>query len=947
MRDLLNNMAGNTRDYQPIPFWSWNDKLEPEELRRQIRWMNEHGIGGFFMHARGGLKTKYLSDEWMQCIKACSEEAKKLGMHAWIYDENGWPSGFCGGKLLENPEYRDRYIFYNFGPADEQADVTYLLEGQQLRRVTAKKAIGECLNLYIKSSASTVDILNPEVVDQFLANTHYKYKEQFVESFAQNIRGFFTDEPQYYRWGTPYTPMLETYFQEEYQEDIFDKLGLLFTEKEGYRTFRYRYWCAMQKLMLNNFAKRIYDWCEQEGLQLTGHFIEETTMGYQLMCCGGVMPFYEYEHIPGIDWLYSITDNELPPRQVGSVARQLGKEHVLTESFAACGWNVTPAVLRRVAGFQYANGVNMICHHLMPYSERGQRKRDYPAHFTELNPWIKEHFKEFNDYFTNLGYLLSKGEEPVNVAMLHPMRSIYFDYRRDADGFDVQHLEQQLQKACRMFSCRGIAYHFLDETLMERHGFVEDNRIGCGKCSYDYLVIPEILTMSENTERLVHQFVKNGGKILLLEDAPMYLEGEPYEYSYLQSNCTLEDIVSTQPFKVNNLETELYCTYRTMDTKPFLFIQNASHNVSYTQTFKFVDKHSFVALDPVSMETKKMPLTVTLHEDEALLLFPVEEKMTEAEERKEIELRFSGAEVTFQENYMTVDMVSYSKDGIHYSDFVLTYELFQKLLQERYEGKIWLRYPFDIQTLPEQLSIIIERSEARAYSINGHEFSFTKSWEDEKSFRIADITSFVQQGRNYYEVELEWKQSEATYYALFGENVTESLKNCIAYDSEIEAIYLCGKFGVYSDAKFESHDAETVCSHGFYIGEVPNSISEPVMDGFPFFRGALTMRQNFLLDTSKVVLNIPGDYLTARVTVNGQIVGELLYDRRIDISQYAVEGSNQIEVEFTIGNRNFLGPFHWQQAEGFVGPWDFEDCSLKKSEDGQYRYRFCRFHREK
>ena len=30
-----------------------------------------------------------------------AEEAKKLGMQAWAYDENGWPSGFVGGKLLE------------------------------------------------------------------------------------------------------------------------------------------------------------------------------------------------------------------------------------------------------------------------------------------------------------------------------------------------------------------------------------------------------------------------------------------------------------------------------------------------------------------------------------------------------------------------------------------------------------------------------------------------------------------------------------------------------------------------------------------------------------------------------------------------------------------------------------------------------------------------------
>ena len=35
---------------RPVPFWSWNDKLELDELRRQIGAMQDAGMGGFFMH---------------------------------------------------------------------------------------------------------------------------------------------------------------------------------------------------------------------------------------------------------------------------------------------------------------------------------------------------------------------------------------------------------------------------------------------------------------------------------------------------------------------------------------------------------------------------------------------------------------------------------------------------------------------------------------------------------------------------------------------------------------------------------------------------------------------------------------------------------------------------------------------------------------------------------
>ena len=98
------NQKRTVDSYRSIPFWSWNDKLEKEELIRQIRWMKEQGFGGYFMHARSGLITEYLSDEWFELVNACIDEGDALGMQSWAYDENGWPSGFVGGKLLEEKE---------------------------------------------------------------------------------------------------------------------------------------------------------------------------------------------------------------------------------------------------------------------------------------------------------------------------------------------------------------------------------------------------------------------------------------------------------------------------------------------------------------------------------------------------------------------------------------------------------------------------------------------------------------------------------------------------------------------------------------------------------------------------------------------------------------------------------------------------------------------------
>lgn len=99
------------KKYRPVPFWSWNERLSVEESVRQTRLMDEAGIGGYFMHARGGLQTEYMGEEWFDNVAACIEESNKRGMHPWAYDENGWPSGFGGGKVNGKGEhYWQKYL---------------------------------------------------------------------------------------------------------------------------------------------------------------------------------------------------------------------------------------------------------------------------------------------------------------------------------------------------------------------------------------------------------------------------------------------------------------------------------------------------------------------------------------------------------------------------------------------------------------------------------------------------------------------------------------------------------------------------------------------------------------------------------------------------------------------------------------------------------------------
>ena len=306
--DLTNPPA----QYRPIPFWSWNDKLDPEELRRQIREMKKAGLGGFFMHARGGLQTAYLSDEWMECVNACLDEAGKCGIDGWLYDENGWPSGFGGGLVNGlGVKYQQKYLRHEYlDAADLEASerentiawydaATLELLGEKLPKGTA----GRLLRCYYEVNPFYVDNLDPKVVREFLKVTHKHYYDNIPKPLLAHMKGIFTDEPQLSRNGLLWSFILEEEYWKAYRCELLKELPLLFLGTPESDAVRVRFWSLVARLFAENFLKQIHDWCSEKGWLLTGHHVLEETCQAQIASNGAIMPQYRYYHIPGMDHL--------------------------------------------------------------------------------------------------------------------------------------------------------------------------------------------------------------------------------------------------------------------------------------------------------------------------------------------------------------------------------------------------------------------------------------------------------------------------------------------------------------------------------------------------------------------------------------------------------------------------------------------------------------------
>ena len=80
--------------------------------------MQANGVEEFFIHPRQGLggvfgqteNAYYLSRDYFDKVGFVLGKARELGMHAWLYDDLNWPSGYAGGRVLEGGDVDGREV---------------------------------------------------------------------------------------------------------------------------------------------------------------------------------------------------------------------------------------------------------------------------------------------------------------------------------------------------------------------------------------------------------------------------------------------------------------------------------------------------------------------------------------------------------------------------------------------------------------------------------------------------------------------------------------------------------------------------------------------------------------------------------------------------------------------------------------------------------------------
>lgn len=565
-----------TSEYRAVPFWAWNCELKKELLEKEIEYMKEMGFGGYNMHSRIGLATPYLSDEFMDAVRACVEKGKQEGMYSWLYDEDRWPSGYGGGFVTSDIEMRRKKLWFTPTPyadaelvlEEDKANATASLpkgkyvylaaydvsldeNGDLLsyRRIDiSERAEGKKYFAYMEYDAdhdnfngqAYVDTLKKEAIDKFIEVTHEKYKAVLGEEFGGYVPAIFTDEPQISRAiplkfakqisggaAYPYTSDLDDTFRSAYGIGLLDRFPEVVWNLPSGKVskLRYLFFDHVSERFAQAFSDNIGKWCRENNICMAGHMMAEVELETQTWAVGDCMRQYRGFGLPGIDILAD--KRELTTaKQAQSMSRQMGAPGVLSELYGVTRWEFDFRGHKLQGDWQAAMGVTVRVPHLYWASMRGEAKRDYPASIGHQSPWYKE-YGIIEDHFARVNTAMTRGKADVRVAVIHPLESTWLAFGPADRCSTILHKNDNLfYDVTRWLSANGHDFDYVCEAMLPSQYKKTDSGFAIGEMKYDVVIVPNLVTLRRTTLDALKNFRVAGGDVIFMGNVPTCVDAE-------------------------------------------------------------------------------------------------------------------------------------------------------------------------------------------------------------------------------------------------------------------------------------------------------------------------------------------------------------------------------------------------------------------------------------
>jgi hypothetical protein len=541
------------------PFWFWNARIEPGEIRWQIEQMAEQGVRGFFLSPRQGLEQPYLSDTWFDLVEVALDAAARHGLTAHLYDDFPYPSGAAGGAvMMGEPRFEATQLTHRSWTVPGGAVRIDLPRGAPLcvvahplrdgavdwsRRVDLLPQVGVTLasRSYRESVGLTqynrkrffaqeptpslevdlpagphrifaavqeritwhkywgtaVDVLDPDAIEKFLRLTHERYAAR-LGTGLRAAASIFTDETE-----PQWSPRLIGAYRAEHGEDLSPLLPAL---QDGshprHLELLDRLWRLRLRLFEESFEGPVSRWCAAHGIRYAGEKPSLRLSQLRWMDIPGCEPGHTKAGAAKHDLLRPHPRQNA--RATASAAYFYGKEGSLCECYHSLGWSGTLQDAKSIAESLLLMGIRWLVPHAFFYTTHSLAKHDAPPTFFFQMPYWPL-FGRLSKRLERIAARFAGTWIDADIAVVDP-----------ASGLPTSENFSAYEDLMHALGAAQLDFHVVDTDILEA-GELASGSVRLRDVVVRIVVLPPMRMVEPPLAAWLDRFAAGGGQVLRMQ----------------------------------------------------------------------------------------------------------------------------------------------------------------------------------------------------------------------------------------------------------------------------------------------------------------------------------------------------------------------------------------------------------------------------------------------
>ncbi len=521
--------------YGPVPLWWWSgEEVTEERLRWQLQKLRAAGLRNLCVinlapagptHGAGADDPPFYDERWWSLFGRTVDEAERLGMFLWYYDQIGFSGANFPARLVaESPDFAGYQIRCFPAGTTLPPEAAVVASTAEHVFVTVRQGF---------------DWLNPQATGALLDRIHGAMERRFRDRLGHVIAGSFQDELQPMPMWTAAVPDL---YRDHYGQDLLERLPLLFVGGAEAATVRRRFYALLAEMAETAFFRPLGEWHARRGMLLG---CDQAGPGRKVDPHGAQRLYLDYfrthRHFsaPGCDM-----DGEVKPHS--SLVHTHGGSRVWLEGFHSSGWGGTvEETLHWLVPWLQA-GVTLFDPHAIYYSTRGGWWEWAPPDTGWRQPYA-EHYPVFADTVARACWLLAQGHHACDLAVYYPGHAVWEHMspadlragehpqataRRDPDDAVRRIREvywELVGRQARREATLGVLradrrdFDLLDDAALTA-GWVEGGSLHVAKERYHALILPGAAPPEPAAQERLAAFVAGGGLLVAVgaaDDVPL------------------------------------------------------------------------------------------------------------------------------------------------------------------------------------------------------------------------------------------------------------------------------------------------------------------------------------------------------------------------------------------------------------------------------------------